>query len=255
MNHSGMRLPIPYCFIRKPTNAFTVTELLVSVGLISVLATLLWVGSRSVRQAANTAKCGNHLRQCGSAMLAYAGEHRGILPLYVYRTAGSSVEWLRYLTGRVDDEHNRIDNANKRKEVYLSDATAAVCPGFAPFTYPSQGSNRIYGTAARNAEDPASVYPPGTSSSSRLVYLSRIQQPSRYWLLADSYHPGHQAQIYVISPNLASEWGIHFRHGGKASVLFADGHVEVMTPSETSRLPVNAFSAGYDEKLQRISTL
>ena len=73
MNHEGCQ-PIP----RRA--AFTLIELLVVIVIIAILAGLGLAVSASARKAADRVKCLSNLRQIGSGISAYAGEHNGYLP-------------------------------------------------------------------------------------------------------------------------------------------------------------------------------
>ena len=66
--------------------AFTLTELLVVVGLIAVLISLLLPVLSRVRASANAAACLSNIRQMDTAWTAYLAEHRGRLPDYLINT-------------------------------------------------------------------------------------------------------------------------------------------------------------------------
>jgi prepilin-type N-terminal cleavage/methylation domain-containing protein/prepilin-type processing-associated H-X9-DG protein len=59
---------------------FTLTELLVVIGLIAVLISLLMPVLSRVRSAANAAACLSNLRQMNTAWIGYLTENRGRLP-------------------------------------------------------------------------------------------------------------------------------------------------------------------------------
>lgn len=67
--------PIP----RQPT-AFTLVELLVVIGIISILASLLMPALVHAKQQANRVKCLNHIRQINLALTLYADDHQGQFP-------------------------------------------------------------------------------------------------------------------------------------------------------------------------------
>src|SRR6476661_5458925 len=79
---------------------FTLTELIVAIGLIVVLASLLLPAVGKVRAAANTSVCLSNLRQIGTAWEMYTAEHRGRLMDYVWRTPQTpEVAWYGYWPG------------------------------------------------------------------------------------------------------------------------------------------------------------
>lgn len=60
--------------------AFTLVELLVVIAIIAILAALLLPALNSVRERADSTKCGANLREIGSALISYCGDHDDFLP-------------------------------------------------------------------------------------------------------------------------------------------------------------------------------
>lgn len=77
----------------KQHRAFTVTELLVVIGVIAVLISILLPTVSAAREAANRAKCANNLRQIGLAFTTYAGANNGAFPRTLYNPTGPAVLW------------------------------------------------------------------------------------------------------------------------------------------------------------------
>lgn len=60
--------------------AFTLTELLITIAIIAILASILFSVIGRVRENARKAQCGSNLRQVAMAMLLYSSERKGFFP-------------------------------------------------------------------------------------------------------------------------------------------------------------------------------
>lgn len=79
---------------------FTLTELLVVVGLIAVLMSMLMPALGKVRAAAGAASCLSNLRQMGQAWTMYAMEHKGRVMEYMWSTVPrNDIAWRGYWPG------------------------------------------------------------------------------------------------------------------------------------------------------------
>ena len=95
---------------RGALEAFTLTELLVVVGLIAVMVSLLMPALGKVRAAAHTANCLSNLRQMSTAWTVYTTEHKGRLMEYIF-TSGPRPEiaWHGYWPGVLESYKVRGD--------------------------------------------------------------------------------------------------------------------------------------------------
>lgn len=66
----------------KRERGFTLIELLIAIGIIAILAGLLFVVLPAVRERARIAHCVNSLKQVGAALLMYAQDYDGFAPPY-----------------------------------------------------------------------------------------------------------------------------------------------------------------------------
>lgn len=81
MNHSGST--------RDP-KAFTLVELLVVVGIISVLVAILLPALNKARQAARSLQCLSNVKQIATLMIMYANENKGSIPGVEWNTNGGN---------------------------------------------------------------------------------------------------------------------------------------------------------------------
>lgn len=65
----------------KPGHGFTLVEMLVVIGIIAVLAAILFPVYNSARAKARETSCLSNLKQIGTAVEAYAQDTGGFLPL------------------------------------------------------------------------------------------------------------------------------------------------------------------------------
>src|SRR5688500_18162547 len=77
----GALKDLPSMYLRRPQRrAFTLVELLVVLGIITVLLAMLLPALRIAREQANGIKCAASLRQMYAAVSMYGNDHRGYLP-------------------------------------------------------------------------------------------------------------------------------------------------------------------------------
>src|SRR4051812_44494338 len=75
----------------KRSNAFTLVELLVVIGIIALLIALLLPALSVARQNAQTVNCLSNLRQLAVAAQTYCGQYRGSFPIAQYGEFKSGV--------------------------------------------------------------------------------------------------------------------------------------------------------------------
>lgn len=201
-----MRLSSP----AKP-QAFTLIEIITVLAVVAVVLTILVpVTMRSIDSARNT-HCLSNLRQIGSAMLLYAGDHDGAVPDR-YRPPDNAVTWqtsLQPYMAMVGEKELR---------------TSFICPSANP--RPDK-----YNTAENRATYGISVFltnHPDLQRQLALVdgppILMVVDMPTSN---QDDRGPWNDGRT-----SLADRKAM-FRHEGntRTNGVFTDGHVESMLPS------------------------
>ena len=134
---------------------FTLVELLVVIGIIALLVAILLPALSKAKEQANTAKCASNLRQISMAILMYAADNKGKLPLSAAGKGDKNYTqgwfWSNELVrqGYINAVHG-VDSKGKQ----LNGESAFRCPsgidealpGFSGFgaLYPRQGQNQQY---------------------------------------------------------------------------------------------------------------
>lgn len=233
------------------TKGFTLIELLAVIGIVGVLASLLFVVAGRVRETANAAKCVSNLRQLGVLFNRNLQETNYKIPYYAI-SGGTDYTWLNYL-----------DRSTASKP---PSASVACCPSALPKVYRDIYS--IYGIdiAGGGDSNTRSIFPAPTGAgvmSANVLTLNPllVNNPSRRILLADSmvrsktaWNANRQVGFVPISIAPSNAEGLmHFRHpGGTANFLFFDGHVEAMKFPELKALVAKEY--GYTGSLGYIDS-
>src|SRR5262245_27519806 len=110
----------------KAKQGFTLTELLVVIGLVSMLVALLMPVLGKARKAAQAAACLSNLRQLGAAWHMYNGENKGrMLDYMVSPPAAPEVIWRSYWLGA-------FENYKVRGDVLLCPSASEPIPYMQP---------------------------------------------------------------------------------------------------------------------------
>ncbi len=198
----------------------TLTEILVALTIIGVIAVLLMPVLSKGRDRAKAIECMQRLRASGQIITTLIAE-RG-------------VSWASFAEGT--PEHNQW--ARRAASLgMIKDRQIARCPqgdtsfdvnhvSWAWQTYGLNLSNLETGTMGALPTAPRAIL--------YTLYPARIKDASRHVLLADSASDtsGRPLQTFRLYHKVSYRSGIYARHDGRANVLFYDGHAESLTPRD-----------------------
>jgi len=248
---------------RSEPGGFTLLELLVTIGVISILAALLLPALSQAQHRAASLVCLNNNRQLALGWLLYATDHNGRLP---YNVGGAGTDRgvgardrLNWADGILDWEVLNSDNTNTtlltRSGIgpYVGGSAALYrCPSDRVLS--DQQRQAGWRTRARSYSMNAMMGNAGEASKTgvnvnnpayvQFFKVELIPEPVRLFVLLDE-HPDSINDGYFLNRGDQLEWidlpGSF--HGGAASFSMADGHSELHRWSEaTTRQPARAYA-------------
>jgi len=235
--------PFPARALPLKRDGFSMIEILVTVGIIAVLAALLLpVGGQMVNKAKQTA-CVNNLRQLEMGFVAYRGEHNNCFPGAGLATDATG-RWMQSISPYLGlPDSTAQNNAAYYQPVFH-------CPLVPPWAYRKGASTAgygIYGTpskAMNGGQGWSGVEIVTYNSTTGLSYFA-INKPATKVLLADKIWNGYKGiglggpGLATVAPYPTQADGAAANHrpdhdpskgpAGGCNYLFADGHVEMLT--------------------------
>ena len=203
-------------------------ELLVVFAVVAVVAGLALPVLSNVRESGNQAKCVGNLRQLFGGLSLYAQDHANHLPQRYWGpdNTGQKIGYCEVILPYLDPGQTPANSATAKK--------LFVCPSQKTKNYPADpgyGMNHYYDNASLTAASPAAqtilLAEPAGNTGSGNRNADRDNTPGSTGKLDDT------------------------RHRGKANYAFFDGHVELLTYSQTRQVPSGSTTDlwGTDAKL------
>lgn len=211
---------------RTPLCGFTLVELLVVIGIISVLIAILLPALNKARDAAKMVQCASNLRQIGQAVAMYAIANHGYAPIQPPGVGAPDFYkpyWMGQLAGYLgySDTHTLMGGggtvyANTILKVLQCPFRSWQSPGVGAYSH-SYGMNYFIDTD-NTYRGYLTTYP--------TIKYSSLKRAGRTLLAADA---GSYNILYIsyVSECLAAGDSRYFtsEHGNALNVLFCDGHV------------------------------
>lgn len=222
---------------RLHRRGFTLVELLVVLAIVTVLAGVIIAALAGVRASARRAACASNMRQIGTALFAYAADHRGGLPPTSHTTGdstlnlgGTTLRTIEYSwVYRLADYLGNVDEVR-------------VCPADEP---ERQTLVRDYRATSYLLND--IIFDASDEYGPRYNHINGLPQPARTMWMFISNRPvsrtwdhAHCAEWHSWPALLADVAVDRHRVGerasdrlkGSANYLFADGRVENIAARE-----------------------
>ncbi len=207
----------------KVNTAFTMVELLVTVGIIATLAALAMPVMKGMVDRGKETTCISNLRNLGQAYLAYANDNNGLLLATTNNdpTIASGSSWQVMIISYLGMKFPSVN----QKSILL-------CPA-AMDTYPGGKARRTYAQNWQNVPTSAS----GSLGKAQKTRMSQHSKPTQTILLLESKGAvggaGDGASAFELATYAqCADW----RHGKALNTLCLDGHVEKFSQTDTERI-------------------
>ena len=226
---------------------FTLIELLVVIAIIGILAGMILSALISARENSRRAHCSNNLRQLYLANTMYADEHGYYVPAAPDILSSSN---LKRWHGTRKNVNSPFDGSQGPLVPYLGNChKIRACLSFQNFSSKSSESAFEASCGGYGYNDSgvgSRVYVDGYNSAAMAQGMppSAIKNPSSTVMFCDAAltQPYGNKPKYLIEYSFAHAYhwvfeagkesgtrvqypSIHFRHNGRANVVWCDGHV------------------------------
>lgn len=197
--------------------AFTLVEILVTVAIIGILATLLFPTVSRIKDNANLTKCSSNLRQWGIAYQLYMADHDGLLPQQERVLSDPNTHWQNLIAPYV--------MGGTKTYLSIDLRTKFRCPN-------DKTTGIVYGCSYY-------LSPPNYAQApAKLINLNK--KLSDFILMAENYTGEFWNTAPAATP-LTGGYIDYTRHksGGKnvSNILFADFHIEPLSYEQTLSRP------------------
>lgn len=236
----------------RAKHSFTLIELLVVIAIIAILAGILMPALSSARDRARASTCTNNMKQIGLGMAQYAINNRDTTVLWypstdipqsdVYGLPWSMLISHAHLTDVGGNAATR-DIAKKVCGNYITNNKMFYCPSVGGYSTPVEirraGGNPkdstyatfgfdtwITGTPSDIDRNLWKMHP--TASLGAHLPSGTVKQPGAFKVIIEAGRPN--------VPSWKCYWGgnsyPNFRHSGRNSTLFLDGHSALISPGD-----------------------
>ena len=197
---------------------FTLVELLVVIGVITLLISILLPAVSLARRSANQAKCASNLRQWAMALNIYMQQYNGWLPRrgqgkFPTQQLQFGDDWFNALPTLLGQEtYQELVLAHRMPQV--GDSSIWICPDL--YGTPNQFGN-LFGYGMNMALSVRNTMQPDR--------LSQVGLDSTLVFMADGPAGFCSTVPFVSTPAAPAPFNPVPRHKGRVNIAFIDGHV------------------------------
>lgn len=191
------------------TSNFTLVELLITIAIIAVLASMLLPALNQARSKAKAIKCVSNLKEIGVAVSYYIDDYDGFYPGSI---TGLN-DWGKHLEPYTGVVISQIDNNSAKAKIYYCPSDVSR-QNLNP--YRSYGQNYYLRTG-------------GLAGQEKYSKVGALKNPSSIIYMADVKRTGGIAgllnqSIYPMNMTKDPEYSVDFRHSKSSNAVWADMH-------------------------------
>lgn len=233
------------CGKRKPAArsiAFTLTELLVVIAVVGIVAALLLPALAQGKASARRTQCADNLRQMAIATQLYWNDHDDLTFRYLDgATNGGRIYWFGWIKPGAEGQRE-FDPAYGALHEYLGGQSPGICPSldYQDTVYKLKGRAAICSYGYNRYLGGPSVPISRVIAPAGMVLFADAAQVNDFQAPASPEHPLLEEFYYVDADEGLGYPNGHFRHDRRAQAAFVDGHIaaEIALPdSFDQRLP------------------
>ena len=210
-------------------SAFTLTELMVVIGLIVVLVAVLMPAIALARSSAKVAVCSDRQRQVSLAIFVYTDQCKGMMPNTQFNTTGTNEYGRTWYTDISGDWNRQFNAGGDRKQKNADWVQQFFCSEDATYKtvdWESQVNHEFYFSIGYNNW----IGNPQLNASRSYIRRNSIISHDKTVLIGDSWRNGNADKrgYYWIGQNSSQTGVVYPRHKANsiALVTFVDGHLE-----------------------------